>query len=107
MTAINDEIGWEEGGDGENVVAEPGLEEQPASPEARVKAKALLAKLVADKVLALLDDPGEDLVENVARAIEADRKPKIRAARLAEAIVESDDVDELFLDDDQLAAYLD
>lgn len=79
----------------------------PASAAGRASAARLLELLIEKKVLALhAKKPGKELVETVARVLESPAALKARATRLSDAIVESDDVDELFIDDETLIELL-
>lgn len=82
-------------------------EEAPASAAGRASASRLLELLIEKKVLALhAKKPGNELVEKVARVLESPAALKARASRLSDAIVDSDDVDELFIDDETLIELL-
>lgn len=82
-------------------------EEAPASAAGRASASRLLELLIEKKVLALhAKKPGNELVEKVARVLESPAALKARATRLSDAIVDSDDVDELFIDDETLIELL-
>lgn len=82
-------------------------EEVPASAAGRASAARLLEFLVEKKALALhAKKPGTELVEKVARVLESPSPVKARATRLSDAIVDSDDVDELFVDDESLIELL-
>lgn len=83
------------------------LEDVPATAAGRASAQRLLDLMVEKKALALhADKPGKELVEAVARAIEWPGPIVQRANKLSNAIVDSDDVDELFVDDDTLIELL-
>jgi len=98
--ALDDEDDEDEGGEDE-------LEDVPATAAGRASAQRLLDLMVEKKALALhADKPGKDLVEAVARAIEWPGPIVQRANKLSNAIVDSDDVDELFVDDDTLIELL-
>jgi hypothetical protein len=82
-------------------------EDVPATAAGRASAVRLLDLMVEKKALALhADKPGKDLIEAVARAIEWPGPIAQRANKLSNAIVDSDDVDELFIDDDTLIELL-
>ncbi|UJR84931.1 Hypothetical protein I5071_70100 [Sandaracinus amylolyticus] len=79
----------------------------PASAAGRASAARLLELLVEKKALALLaKKPGNELIEKVARVLESPAAVKARASRLSDVIVDSDDVDELFIDDETLIELL-
>lgn len=82
-------------------------EDVPASAAGRASAQRLLDLMVEKKALALhADKAGKELIEAVARAIEWPGPIAQRATKLSNAIVDSDDVDELFVDDDTLIELL-
>ena len=82
-------------------------EDVPATAAGRASAQRLLDLMVEKKALALhADKPGKELIEAVARAIEWPGPIAQRANKLSNAIVDSDDVDELFVDDDTLIELL-
>lgn len=82
-------------------------EEAPASAAGRASAARLLELLLEKKVLALhAKKPGNELIEKVARVLESPAALKARASRLSDVIVDSDDVDELFIDDETLIELL-
>ncbi|AKF11565.1 hypothetical protein [Sandaracinus amylolyticus] len=90
--------------DEEGEEAEEGV---PASAAGRASAARLLELLVEKKALALLaKKPGNELIEKVARVLESPAAVKARASRLSDVIVDSDDVDELFIDDETLIELL-
>ncbi len=99
--ALDDEDGLDDEddeGEGEDV---------PATAAGKASAQRLLDLMVEKKALALhAAKPGKDLIENVARAIEWPGPVAQRATKLSNAIVDSDDVDELFVDDDTLMELL-
>lgn len=83
------------------------LEEAAASAAGRASAARLLELLLEKKVLALhAKKPGNELIEKVARVLESPAALKARASRLSDVIVDSDDVDELFIDDETLIELL-
>ncbi len=82
-------------------------EEVPATAAGKASALRLLELMVEKKALALhAAKPGKDLIEAVARAIEWPGPVAQRANKLSNAIVDSEDVDELFIDDDTLGELL-
>ena len=82
-------------------------EDVPATAVGKASAQRLLDLMVEKKALALhAGKPGKDLIEAVARAIEWPGPVAQRASKLSNAIVDSDDVDELFVDDDTLVELL-
>jgi hypothetical protein len=82
-------------------------EDVPATAQGKASAQRLLDLMVEKKALALhAAKPGKDLIENVARAIEWPGPIAQRASKLSNAIVDSEDVDELFCDDETLMELL-
>jgi hypothetical protein len=82
-------------------------EDVPATAAGKASAQRLLDLMVEKKALALhATKPGKDLIEAVARAIEWPGPVAQRASKLSNAIVDSDDVDELFVDDETLMELL-
>jgi hypothetical protein len=83
------------------------IEEIAASAAGRASAARLIELLVEKKALALHSKkPGSALLEKVGRILESPAPVKSRAARLSEIIVDSDDVDDLFIDDETLIELL-
>lgn len=83
------------------------LEEVPATAEGKASAARLLDLLVEKKGLALhVAKPSPKLIDAVARALEWPGPINKRASKLSDAIVDSEDVDELFVDDDTLEQIL-
>ena len=83
------------------------LEDVPATAEGKASALRLIDLLVEKKALALhVAKPSTALIEAVARALEWPGPVNRRANKLSDAIVDSDDVDELFVDDDTLGEIL-
>lgn len=83
------------------------FEDVPASQSGRASASRLLDLLLESKQLALhAKKPGKALIEKVARVLESPLPARQKASKITDAIVESDDVDELFLDDETLAELL-
>lgn len=83
------------------------VEEIAATAEGRASAARLIELLVEKKALALhAKKPGSALLEKVGRILESPGPVKSRAARLSEVIVDSDDVDDLFIDDETLIELL-
>ena len=81
----------------------------PASAAGKASALRLLTMLVEKEGLALADGvkkPGTKLIEAVARVLEAPGSLSARASKLSDAIVDSEDVDDLFVDDDVLVEIL-
>lgn len=82
-------------------------EDVPATAVGRASAQRLIDLMIEKKALALhAGKPGKDLIEAVARAIEWPGPLAQRAGKLSNAIVDSEDVDELFIDDETLAELL-
>jgi hypothetical protein len=103
----------EDGVDGVDLVAasddedDDELEDIPASAAGRASAVRLLDFMVEKKALALhAKKPGTELVEKVGRILESPAPVKARASLLSEIIVDSEDVDELFVDDETLIELL-
>jgi hypothetical protein len=103
----------------DEILAEPGLdaaadededddgEEVPASAAGRASAVRLVELLVEKKALALhVKKPGKELIEKVGQVLESPANVKARASRLSDVIVDSEDVDELFIDDETLIELL-
>lgn len=83
------------------------LDDIPATAEGKASAARLIDLLVEKKGLALLvAKPSPKLIDTVARALEWPGPIAKRASKLSDAIVDSDDVDDLFVDDDTLAEIL-
>ncbi len=83
------------------------IEEIAASAAGRASAARLIELLVEKKALALHSKkPGSALLEKVGRILESPAPVKSRATRLSEIIVDSDDVDDLFIDDETLSELL-
>lgn len=83
------------------------VEDVPASAAGRASALRLLELMVEKKALALhAAKPGKELIEAVAKAIEWPGPLGQRAHKLSNAIVDSEDVDELFIDDETLGELL-
>lgn len=79
----------------------------PASAAGKASAKRLLDLLVEKQALQLRKkEVGPKLVEAVAKILEAPGSTSGRASKLSDTIVDSDDVDELFVDDDTLVEIL-
>jgi hypothetical protein len=79
----------------------------PATAAGKASAARLLDLLVEKKALALhAKKPGTELIEAVGRVLESPLPIKARANKLSDAIVDSEDVDELFLDDETLIELL-
>ena len=99
---LDDEADLEDEGDDDEV-----LEEVAATAEGKASAARLLDLLVEKKGLALhAAKPSPKLIDAVARALEWPGPINKRASKLSDAIVDSDDVDELFVDDDTLEQIL-
>jgi hypothetical protein len=82
-------------------------EDVPATAAGKASAVRLLDLMVEKKALALhAPKPGKDLIEAVAKAIEWPGPVAQRANKLSNAIVDSEDVDELFIDDETLGELL-
>jgi hypothetical protein len=83
------------------------LDNARASAAGKASAARLLHLLVENKALALhVKKPGAKLIERVARILESPLPPKARATKLSDVIVDSEDVDDFFLDDDTLVELL-
>lgn len=83
--------------------------EIPASAAGKVSALQLIDLLVEKGGLALASKgkkPGPQLIDAIAKILEAPGSLSARASKLSEAIVDSEDVDDLFVDDDVLAEIL-
>jgi hypothetical protein len=79
----------------------------PASAAGKASAQRLIDLLVEKGALQLRKKQvGPKLVEAVAKILEAPGSTAGRATRLSDTIVDSDDVDELFVDDDTLVEIL-
>lgn len=81
----------------------------PASAAGKASALRLLDMLVEKEALALqggVKKPGAKLIEAVAKVLESPGSLSARATKLSDAIVDSDDVDDFFLDDDVLVEIL-
>ncbi|MBX7197689.1 MAG: hypothetical protein K1X94_36925 [Sandaracinaceae bacterium] len=86
---------------------EDALDDIPATAEGKASAGRLIELLVEKKALALhVAKPSPSLIDAVARALEWPGPVNKRASKLSDAIVDSDDVDELFVDDDTLGEIL-
>jgi hypothetical protein len=95
----------EDGDDDEDEEGEG--EDVPATATGRASAQRLLDLMVEKKALQLhAAKAGKELIEAVARAIEWPGPVAQRASKLSNAIVDSEDVDELFIDDETLAELL-
>ncbi len=82
-------------------------EEIPATAEGKASAARLLDLLVEKKALALhVAKASAPLIEAVAKALDWPGPVSRKATKLSDAIVESDEVDELFVDDETLAEIL-
>jgi len=83
------------------------LDEVPVTAAGKASALRLLELLVEKKGLALhAKKPGKELIESVARVLESPLPIKVRAGKLSNAIVDSEDVDDLFVDDEILIEIL-
>lgn len=79
----------------------------PASAAGKASALRLLDLLVEKGALQLrAKKVGPKLIEQVAKTLESPGSTSTRATRLSDTIVDSDDVDELFVDDDTLVEIL-
>ncbi len=86
---------------------EDDLEEVPATAAGKASAVRLIDLMIEKKALALhAEKPGKELIEAVAKAIEWPGPISQRANKLSNAIVDSEDVDELFIDDETLGELL-
>lgn len=83
--------------------------EIPATAVGKASAQRLLDLLVEKGGLAMASKnkkAGNALIEAVAKILEAPGSLSARASKLSETIVDSEDVDDLFVDDDVLAEIL-
>ncbi len=105
LDAEDDEEGWDAAADEAD---EEDEEEAPVSAASRASAKRLLDLLVEKNALvfAAKKKPGSELIDGVARVIDATGSVTARASRLSDTIVDADEVDELFVDDATLAELL-
>jgi len=79
----------------------------PATAAGKASALRLMELLVEKKALQLhVKKPGAPLVEAVARIVESPLPLKVRATKLSDTLVDSDDVDEFFLNDETLTELL-
>ena len=104
-----DELAGEDEADDEldDELDEDALELTKVSAAAKASAARLIELLVEKKGLALLaKKPGTALLEAVARVVESPLPVKVRASKLSEALVDSEDVDDLFVDDEILGEIL-
>lgn len=84
-----------------------GAFDAPATPAARASAARLVELLVEKKALALhVAKPSAKLLEALARVLDWPGPVARRASKLSEALLDSDDVDELFVDDETLTEIL-
>lgn|GEM_PF-2455314 len=80
-----------------------------ASAEGKASAVRLVDLLVEKGGMALSTKnkrPGPKLIESIAKILEAPGTLAARASKLSETIVDSEDVDDLFVDDQVLAEIL-
>jgi hypothetical protein len=106
----------EEGDDDDDDAADPAAEEDeddvdledvPATAAGKASAARLLDLLLEKKALQLhVKKAGPALIESVAKVLESPLALKARATKLSDVIVDSEDVDELFLDDETLIELL-
>lgn len=81
----------------------------PASAAGKASALRLVEMLVEKEALALspkVKKPGAPLIEAIAKVLEAPGSLSGRATKLSDVIVDSEDVDDLFIGDDVLAEIL-
>lgn len=79
----------------------------PASAAGKASAQRLLDLLAEKGALQLhAKKVGPKLIEDVAKILESPGPTSTRATRLSDTIVDSDDVDELFVDDNTLVEIL-
>lgn len=81
----------------------------PASAAGKASALRLIDMLIEKEGLALapkVKRPGAALIESVAKILESPGSLSARAGKLSEVIVDSPDVDDLFVDDDVLVEIL-
>lgn len=87
--------------------SEDDLVEEAVSAESKASALRLLTLLVEKKGLQLhVEKPSADLIEAVARVLDWPGPPARKATKMSEMVVDHDDVDDLFVDDDTLAEIL-
>ncbi len=78
-----------------------------ATAEGKASALRLIDLLVEKGGMALATKkPGPKLIEAIAKILEAPGSLSARASKLSDTIVDSEDVDDLFVDDDVLAEIL-
>ncbi len=83
------------------------LDDVPATAAGKASAARLIDLLVEKKALALhAKKPGPALIEAAARVLDSPLPAKMKAAKLSDAIVDSDDVDEFFIDDETMIELL-
>lgn len=83
------------------------LEAIPATAAGKASAERLLELFLEKKALALhAKKPGKALIESVARVLEGPLPVKQKATKLSDTLLDSDDVDDFFLDDDMLIEIL-
>lgn len=108
--ALDEDEGDEDGDlaeDEDDDDADEAVIDVPASAAGKASAKRLLDLLVEKGALQLRKQAaGPKLIEGVAKILESPGSTSTRATRLSDLIVDSDDVDELFVDDDTLVEIL-
>ncbi len=79
----------------------------PVTAESRESARRLVALLLEKEMLALhASPPSAALLDAIARALDWPGPPSRQASLLSSALVDSDDVDELFVGDEVLVEIL-
>jgi hypothetical protein len=83
------------------------LDSVPATATGKASAERLLELFLEKKALVLhAKKPGKGLIEGVARILEGPLPVKAKATKLSDTLVDSDDVDDFFLDDETLIEIL-
>ena len=96
-----DEIADEEASDDDD------LDSVPVTATGKASAERLLELFLEKKALVLhAKKPGKGLIEGVARILEGPLPVKAKATKLSDTLVDSDDVDDFFLDDETLIEIL-
>ena len=87
--------------------SEDDLAEEEISAESKASALRLITLLMEKKALQLhADKPNPGLIEAVARVLDWPGPPARKATKMSETIVDHEEVDDLFVDDDTLAEIL-
>jgi hypothetical protein len=86
---------------------EPQFDDIEVSAEARDSAQRFIDFLLERKLLALsVKKPSQALLDELARVLEGPGTPSKKAAALSEVLIGSDDVDDLFVEDESLIAIV-